>query len=212
MDPSGPVYLRTSGRGTPGTSGEQGPSGWACPRRFGAAHTCALRDSGAEDVLTTSASAGLAGCALVCGPARLVPPLASTRSSKRYSTSVRPGSVIPPATMGCPPDELANTEASLRDQTVAALSRLIPAPAWPRICNPLASLRIIKWTVFHGFCLGTTGRPSHLLVCSALDGLQRHATAHLCFANKPPRALRPNAPDRLRCTALAWTLSLPCYQ
>ncbi len=78
-----------------------------------------------EDVLTTSASAGLAAVHWSVDPRDWSRP-GIDAIVEAVLDSVRPGSVIL-LHDGCPPDELANTEASLRDQTVAALSRLIPA-------------------------------------------------------------------------------------
>nr|CAA51773.1 nodC [Rhizobium sp.] len=77
-----------------------------------------------DDVLTTSANAGLAAVHWSVDPRDWSSGIDAIVDA--VLASVRPGSIIL-LHDGCPPDELANTDASFRDQTVAALSRLIPA-------------------------------------------------------------------------------------
>ncbi|PVE20896.1 chitooligosaccharide deacetylase NodB [Microvirga sp. KLBC 81] len=79
-----------------------------------------------EEVLTTSASAGMAPLHWSVDPRDWSRP-GINAIVDAVLASVRPGAIVL-LHDGCPPDELGqSTHAGLRDQTVMALSRLIPA-------------------------------------------------------------------------------------
>nr|QKX64877.1 chitooligosaccharide deacetylase [Rhizobium yanglingense]QKX64883.1 chitooligosaccharide deacetylase [Rhizobium yanglingense] len=79
-----------------------------------------------EDVVSTSASAGLAAVHWSADPRDWSRPGANAIVD-RVLASVRPGAIVL-LHDGCPPDELGKcTLAGLRDQTLMALSQIIPA-------------------------------------------------------------------------------------